>query len=48
LFPKAAGIVWKHHNNPNQLKAGAKLTVLLHLASSALLIVGFVIYIFMN
>lgn len=48
LFPKAAGIVWKHHQDPDKLKAGAKFTVLIHLVLSVLLIVGFVIYIFMN
>ena len=48
LFPKAARIVWKHHHDPNKLKAGAKLTVLIHLAFSLLLIVGFVIYNFLN
>jgi len=48
LFPKAAGIVWKHHYDPDKLKAGAKLTVLIHLGFSLLLIVGFVIYNFLN
>jgi len=48
LFPKAAGIVWKHHDDPDKLKAGAKLTVLIHLAFSLLLILGFVIYNFLN
>ncbi|QIA06481.1 prenyltransferase [Draconibacterium halophilum] len=48
LFPKAAGIIWKHHDNPDKLKAGAKLTVLIHLVFSVLLIVGFGIYNFLN
>ena len=48
MFPKAAGIVWKNHNDPDKLKAGAKLTVLIHLAFSLLLIVGFMIYNFLN
>jgi 1,4-dihydroxy-2-naphthoate octaprenyltransferase len=45
LFPKAAGIIFKNHNNPDIIKQGAKLTVLIHVAFSFLLIVGFVIYI---
>jgi len=48
LFPKAAGIVWKHHDDPDQLKAGAKLTVLIHLVFSLLLIAGFVVYYYLN
>ena len=48
LFPKAAGIVLKHHHDPDKLKAGAKLTVLIHLSFSLLLIVGFLIYNFLN
>lgn len=45
LFPKAAGIILKNHNNPDIIKQGAKLTVIIHVAFSFLLIVGFVIYI---
>jgi 1,4-dihydroxy-2-naphthoate octaprenyltransferase len=45
IFPKAAGIIYKNHNNPDLIKQGAKLTVLIHVAFSFLLIVGFVIYI---
>lgn len=48
LFPKAAGIVWKNHHDPDKLKAGAKFTVLIHLAFSLLLIVGFGIYNLLN
>lgn len=48
LFPKAAGIIWKQHNNPDKLKTGAKLTVLIHLVFSVMLIAGFVIYNFLN
>ncbi|WP_052670519.1 prenyltransferase [Draconibacterium sediminis] len=48
LFPKAAGIVLKQHDNPDQLKAGAKLTVLIHLVFSVMFIAGFVIYNFLN
>lgn len=44
LFPKAAGIMVKHHDNPDMIKQGAKFTVLTHVAFSLLLIVGFVIY----
>jgi len=47
IFPKAAGIIFKNHNNPDLIKQGAKLTVLIHVAFSFLLIVGFVIYIFL-
>lgn len=45
IFPKAAGIIYKNHDNPDPLKQGAKLTVLIHLAFSFLLIVGFVFYV---
>ncbi|TVQ87461.1 MAG: prenyltransferase [Bacteroidetes bacterium] len=44
IFPKAAGIILKHHDNPDKIKIGAKFTVLTHVAFSFLLIVGFVIY----
>lgn len=44
IFPKAAGIILKHHNDPDKIKIGAKFTVLTHVAFSFLLIVGFVIY----
>jgi 1,4-dihydroxy-2-naphthoate octaprenyltransferase len=44
IFPKAAGIIFKNHNNPDAIKQGAKLTVLNHLAFSFLLIVGFILY----
>jgi 1,4-dihydroxy-2-naphthoate octaprenyltransferase len=47
IFPKAAGIIYKNHNNPDLIKQGAKLTVLIHLAFSFLLIIGFVIYLFL-
>ncbi len=46
IFPKAACIILKNHDNPDFLKKGAKHTVLIHLAFSFLLIVGFIIYIF--
>jgi 1,4-dihydroxy-2-naphthoate octaprenyltransferase len=45
IFPKAALIIFKNHNNPEMIKQGAKLTVLIHLAFSLLLILGFLIYI---
>ena len=44
IFPKAAGIILKHHDNPDKIKVGAKFTVLTHVVFSFLLIVGFVIY----
>ena len=47
LFPKAANIIFKDHNNPDMIKKGAKLTVLIHLAFSLLLIIGFLTYIFL-
>ncbi len=40
LFPAAARIIYKHHDRPGELKKGAKLTVLIHLVFSLLLIVG--------
>ena len=45
LFPKAAGIMVKHHDDPDMIKQGAKFTVLMHVAFSLLLIIGFLIYI---
>lgn len=47
IFPKAAVIIYKNHNNPDLLKKGAKLTVLVHLAFSFILIIGFVVYVFL-
>jgi 1,4-dihydroxy-2-naphthoate octaprenyltransferase len=47
IFPKAAGIIFQNHDNPDLIKQGAKLTVLIHLAFSLLLILGFVIYLFL-
>jgi len=44
LFPKAASIILKHHNNEDELKKGAKLTVLTHIVFSFFLIVGFIVY----
>ncbi len=38
IFPRAASIILKHHQDPGTLKQGAKLTVLLHLAFSILLV----------
>ncbi|MFP4064360.1 MAG: prenyltransferase [Bacteroidales bacterium] len=40
IFPAAARIIYKHHDQPDELKKGAKLTVLIHLAFSLLLIAG--------
>ncbi len=45
IFPKAAGIILKHHDDPDMVKQGAKLTVLVHVAFSVLLIAGFVVYV---
>jgi 1,4-dihydroxy-2-naphthoate octaprenyltransferase len=44
LFPKAAPIILKHHNEEDKLKKGAKLTVLTHVVFSFFLVVGFIIY----
>lgn len=44
IFPKAAKIVWTHHADADKMKQGAKLTVLIHVAFSLLLIVGMAIY----
>jgi len=43
IFPGAAGIIYKHHNRADELKKGAKLTVMIHLIFSFLLIAGFAI-----
>ncbi len=40
IFPKAAGIIMKHHEHAAMVKKGAKLTVLIHIVFSFLLIVG--------
>lgn len=48
IFPKAAGIIVNSHDNPDNLKKGAKLTVLTHIAFSFLLCTTFIIYIFIN
>lgn len=43
VFPGAARIILKHHDQPDTLKKGAKLTVLTHVGFSVLLVVGFLI-----
>lgn len=48
IFPGAARIVIKYHDMPERLKKGAKLTVLVHLAFSLLLVAAFIIYIAVN
>jgi 1,4-dihydroxy-2-naphthoate octaprenyltransferase len=48
LFPTAATIITTRHDNPDHLKKGAKLTVLIHLAFSVLLIATFLVYILIN
>lgn len=45
IFPKAARIVLNHHNQADRVKEGAKLTVLIHLGFSILLILGLIAYI---
>lgn len=45
LFPGAARIITTFHNDPGHLKRGAKLTVLIHLAFSLLLIVTLILYV---
>ncbi len=44
IFPKAAGIILKHHDHADQLKAGAKLTVLIHIVFSFFLLVGLILH----
>ena len=44
IFPKTALMILKQHGNPDELKKVAKMTVQIHLLSSLLLIVGFIIY----
>lgn len=48
IFPKAASIILKGHDDPDKVKVGAKFTVLTHVAFSLLLIIGFVIYLVLN
>ncbi len=48
LFPRAASVVLKFHNNEEKLKEGAKLTVLTHIIFSFLLIVGLVLHIVLS
>lgn len=44
IFPKAAQIILTHHTDADKVKQGAKLTVLIHMAFSLLLIIGMAIY----
>lgn len=44
IFPGAASRILKHHDQPDELKKVAKMTVQIHLLFSLLLIVGFLIY----
>lgn len=48
VFPKAAGIIMKHHADADKMKEGAKFTVLTHVAFSFLLIVGLIVYKLIN
>ena len=44
IFPIAASVVVKHHSNPDKLKRAAKMTVMIHMLFSLLLITGFILY----
>jgi 1,4-dihydroxy-2-naphthoate octaprenyltransferase len=44
VFPSAAKTVLKYHDNPVELKRAAKMTVMIHMMFSILLIAGFIIY----
>jgi 1,4-dihydroxy-2-naphthoate polyprenyltransferase len=46
IFPKAAKIILKDHDDADKVKQGAKFTVLTHVGFSFLLIVAFLIYLF--
>ena len=46
VFPGAARIILKHHDQPDALKKGAKLTVLTHVGFSFLLVAGFLMLLF--
>jgi 1,4-dihydroxy-2-naphthoate octaprenyltransferase len=46
IFPRTAMIIYKHHDQPVELKLGAKLTVMIHLVFSILLITGLAIILF--
>ena len=48
LFPKSAKIIFDNHNKPDILKAGAKITVLIHIVFSFLLLISFIFYIVLN
>ncbi|MGF1586761.1 MAG: prenyltransferase [Bacteroidales bacterium] len=48
LFPKAARLIYDNHNKPEIIKKGAKLTVLIHIIFSFLLLVSFISYIILN
>jgi 1,4-dihydroxy-2-naphthoate octaprenyltransferase len=48
IFPRATGIITKHHDQPDRLKKGAMLTVLIHLAFSLLLVAAFILYILLS
>jgi 1,4-dihydroxy-2-naphthoate octaprenyltransferase len=44
IFPSASSVIIKYHNKPKELKRAAKMTVLIHLLFSLLLIAGFAVY----
>lgn len=44
ILPKAGSIILKHHDDAEKIKKGAKLTVLLHVAFSLMLITALILY----
>lgn len=44
ILPKAGSILLRHHQHAEKIKAGAKLTVMLHVAFSMMLITALIIY----
>ncbi len=44
ILPKAGSIILKYHDNPDEVKSGAKLTVMLHVAFSSALILALSLY----
>ncbi len=48
IFPRAAQVITRHHGDPDRLKKGAKLTVMIHLIFSFLLVVTLFAYIAVN
>ena len=44
IFPAACSVIIRHHHKPDELKRAAKMTVMIHLLFSLLLIAGFAAY----